>query len=183
MHAKICKLLIVSLVLLSSPLCLGAPTDWLDAVVSFERPTGSSDEGGPATNALGSNNDTFVSVDTPEVLTLAFVDNRATDGPGNDLMVYEYWNGDSSVDIYGSADNSTYGYIGRANGNAAFDLSGSGLAYVKYLRFVGLDNGGASAGFDLDAVQALNSVPAPGAILLGTIGTGLIGWLRRRRTL
>lgn len=48
------------------------------------------------------------------------------------------------------------------------------------LSFEGL--GGDNVGMLLDNVK-LSCIPAPGAILLGSIGIGLVGYLRRRKTL
>jgi hypothetical protein len=51
--------------------------------------------------------------------------------------------------------------------------------YIGYIYFNSVADG---AGADMDNL-AFTPIPAPGAIVLGGIGVGLIGWLRRRRTL
>jgi|GEM_PF-4207860 hypothetical protein len=66
---------------------------------------------------------------------------------------------------------------------ASFNLSlGSGWTgtYLGYVDTVQIQLGDYNKQYNFESPAV---VPAPGAILLGMMGTGLVGWLRRRRSL
>ena len=59
-----------------------------------------------------------------------------------------------------------WGLYNPSNTIGAIDLFGNGASPVYY-----------------DDLRLTPPIPAPGAMLLGCLGVGLVGWLRRRRTL
>ncbi len=139
--------------------------------------------------ALGAPDPTFVSVLPGQYIVFGFP-TPFSDGPGYDLYVVETGPSGETAHVSVSSDGMSFTEIGIAyspvsqavwsyGGYNRFDLGSGPWQYVKVTGGLG----GIIPGFDISGVGVLYPVPAPGAILLGTIGAGLVGWLRSRRTL
>ncbi len=67
-------------------------------------------------------------------------------------------------------------------GMETLSLSAPGISYAVFgARDAGSGSSVYADNFTFEEVPEV--IPAPGAVLLGSIGVGLVGWLRRRRTL
>ncbi len=97
-----------------------------------------------------------------------------------------YLNGDGAVttQYYGSTDNLLLTVIdGRGPGAVRF-LGALMDEPIYRIEWASAVVRGQQVNTGLDNLRlGSTAVPAPGAILLGTLGAGLVGWLRRRRAL
>jgi hypothetical protein len=90
-----------------------------------------------------------------------------------------YWDGVGTgvINVYDPYLNPLASLTNTTTGVAAINISGMGPVGYIYFNSIGDPAGG-----DIDNL-GFNPIPAPGAILLSSIGLGVVSWLRRRRAL
>ncbi len=115
------------------------------------------------TKVSGPNDGQFVQLSNNTVLVAHFVNNKAVDGPGADIRIHTIdalFPGEATIEL--SSDGVTYVSAGNFFDTSNVDIDISGLlSEVKYIRFTDLVDAGEEypdLGFDLDAIEALNSV-------------------------
>jgi hypothetical protein len=81
------------------------------------------------------------------------------DGPGNEIKIYENDSDDEGYACYASMNmDGPWIFLGNGTGTTAFNFTTAGLIEARYIKIVDDGNGSASgdnAGFDLDALEAL----------------------------
>jgi hypothetical protein len=82
---------------------------------------------------------------------------------------------DASLSLLGTFSENTYPVVLWSEDLFSYSGTPIGRAVLAF-------NGQSASRFAVDNLS-INTIPAPGAVLLGSIGVGIVSWLRRRRTL
>ena len=186
----------------------GDLTGWswtIPAGASIDVVTGHSDPGGTGTTSWTPADGSYFALlktDGPGSLTQLYQSFSMT--PGNPLMFDYFWDsrdlkpfGDTaSLSVYsgvglagpligtftlGSVSSDPQNYWGTPWQTVSLYLSNAGT-YTAVFEVRNSLDGIKDSYLGIDNVL-LQTIPEPAAILLGGIGVGLVGWLRRRRTL
>ncbi|MBI2021768.1 hypothetical protein HYS93_02700 [Candidatus Daviesbacteria bacterium] len=112
-------------------------------------------------------NSNFIQISDNSSVTLKFVDNKAVDGTGADIRIHIFdtiFPATAKIEV--SQDGVTWKDTGNYldTANVDIDLNPLGLSEAFYVRITDLvdtDDPFPTLGFDLDAVEALNTVVVP----------------------
>jgi hypothetical protein len=110
-----------------------------------------------------------------------------TDGPGDDIVIYDAFGGlpagDEFADVFVSTDGIAFTFLGdHGAGVNSFDLNGVFGGVVHYVKVV---NTSVENSPDIDAFQGNYPVPEPSTVILavlGCLGFVVCGWRHRKRS-
>lgn len=130
--------------------------------LGFTRALDGSITGEVADAVLGDDDTSYLSLLTGQSITLGFLDENIIDAAGADIFISELGSASESADIFASSDGVDFTFLGTANnagGISTFDISTFDfLDPITAIRITSLNSFGGSPGFDLEFVEALNSV-------------------------